>query len=154
MWPVERAPALQGISSEHGEVLRLCWKIRVGSNRSVPAQRIRSYCRGFLKTRLGPHFRVEEAVIFPILGMDHPAVRKAMADHRRLQRLINGRTDPMVAMSLLEEELEAHVRFEERKLFNQVQQVATDAQLRCVEHAYSDMVAKQPSMAKEDVFWE
>ncbi len=154
MPPINRSPQLQGISREHHDGLLLSWKIRVGTAKGVAPTRIRRYCRKFLKEHLKPHFSIEEDVLFPILGTDHPAVRRAMAEHRRLQRLINGRSDVVVALSLIEEELEAHIRFEERQLFNHIQEVATPEQLAEIERAHSSLPQRSKEDRPEDVFWE
>lgn len=155
MSPVNRLPELQGISREHHDGLLLCWKIRTGTAKGVDPARIRRYCRRFLKERLRPHFAIEEEVLFPVLGMGHPGVRKAMAEHRRLQRLINGRTDPMVAISLVEEKLEAHIRFEERQLFNQIQEAATQEELAEIQRAHAGLhILENKGGKPEDVFWE
>ena len=154
MPPINRSPELQGISREHHDGLLLSWKIRVGTAKGVAPTRIRRYCRKFLKEHLKPHFTIEEDVLFPILGNDHPAVRRAMAEHRRLQRLINGRSDVVVALSLIEEELEAHIRFEERQLFNHIQEVATPEELAEIERAHSSLPQRSKEGRAEDVFWE
>lgn len=155
MPPVKRLPQLQGISREHHDALLLGWKIRAGTAKGVAPARIRRYCRRFLREKLKPHFAIEETVLFPILGLEHPLVRKAMAEHRRLQRLINGRTDDALAISLIEEELEAHVRFEERQLFNLVQEAATPEQLAHVQEAHARLPRPIVKKARpEDVFWE
>ncbi|MBP9160518.1 MAG: hemerythrin domain-containing protein [Flavobacteriales bacterium] len=155
MSPIKRFAELQGISREHHDGLLLCWKIRAGTTKGVAPARIRRYCRKFLKERLKPHFDIEESVLFPVLGFDHPGVRKAMAEHRRLQRLINGHTDAALAISLVEEELEAHIRFEERQLFNLIQEAATPEQLADIEKAHSALPEPSAKGAREeDVFWE
>lgn len=154
MPPVERLPELQGISREHHDGLLLCWKIRVGLAKNVAPSRIREYCRRFLKNRLKPHFEVEEEVLFPVLGYNDPDVRRAMAEHRRLQRLINGRSDPAVAISLLEEELEAHIRFEERLLFNRIQRQATPEELARIESAHAALPTHVAEDRDEDIFWK
>lgn len=152
---IERLPELQGISSEHHDGLLLCWKIRAGTAKGVAPARIRRYCRRFLKECLKPHFDIEESVLFPILGHDHPGVRKAKAEHRRLQRLINGRSDAEMAISLVEEELESHIRFEEHRLFNLIQEVATPEQLVEVERAHSLIHSSSAVKdVQEDAFWE
>ena len=154
MPPTERHLELQGLSSEHHDGRMLCWKIRTGTAKGVAPSRIRRYCRRFLKERLKPHFDIEESLLFPVLGMSHPGVRKAMAEHRRLQRLINGNTDVVIALALVEEELEAHIRFEERQLFNLIQEAATPDQLVAIGKAHAGL---HPQVAKttkpEDVFW-
>lgn len=133
----------------------LSWKIRAGTAKGVAPVRIRRYCRRFLREQLKPHFNIEERMLFPVLGMDHPGVRRAMAEHRRLQRLINGNSDAVVAVALVEEELEAHIRFEERQLFNLIQEAATPEQLTEIGKAHADL--HQPVVMggkPEDVFWE
>lgn len=151
----ERAPQLQGFAEIHHEGRLLCWKIRAGNKRGVAPARIRRYCQRYLRTRLKPHFEVEENVLFPILGLDHPGVRRAMAEHRRLQRLINGRTDAVMAIMLVEEELEAHIRFEEQHLFDLIQQVATPGQLQEVEQAHDAQFGHNGHEDRPgDVFWE
>ena len=155
MPPIKRLPELEGISREHHDGLLLCWKIRAGTAKGVAPARIQRYCRRFLKEHLKPHFDIEESVLFPILGHEHPGVRKAMAEHRRLQRLINGRSDAALAISLVEEELEAHIRFEERQLFNLIQEAATPGQLVAVEKAHA-MIHSSGAVKDipEDAFWE
>ncbi len=93
-------------------------------------------------------------MLFPILGSRHPGVRRAMAEHRRLQRLINGRTDAVMAVSLVEEELEAHIRFEERQLFAQIQNVATPQQLMDAQLAHEALQPVSFPDGVEDVFWK
>jgi len=144
MRPTDRAPGLQQIGHAHHDTVRLCRKIREAIDENVASSRIQRYCRHFLRKQLEPRFHFEEEVVFPVLGRDHPAVRKALAEHRRLRRLINGNMDPMVAVSLLEEELEAHVRFEERRLFNDILKKATPQQLARMRDASLALPAPSP----------
>lgn len=71
--------------------------------------------------------------MFPVLGMDDSLVRKAMAEHRRLTRLFNATDDIAKTLGLIEEELEQHIRFEERILFQEIQKVANAEQLEVIE---------------------
>ncbi len=127
--PIRRHQALQGVSREHHHGLLLCWKIRTGISKKITAERIKSYVDWFYKTYLVSHFEFEERHIFPILGNDHPEVKKALADHRRLVRLFTSPENSIKTLVQIEEELEQHIRFEERQLFNQIQQVANAAQM-------------------------
>lgn len=68
-----------------------------------------------------PHFEMEETHLFPILGNSSPLIKKARAQHQRLRRLFNDINDIEKSLSLIEEELERHIRFEERVLFNEIQ---------------------------------
>ncbi|MBO0340272.1 hemerythrin domain-containing protein [Flagellimonas profundi] len=149
--PIKRHSALQGVSREHHHGLLLCWKIRTGLSKNVPMERIKDYVDWFYETYLVPHFELEETYIFPIVGNDHPWVKKALSDHRRLIRLFTSTTADMKTLGQIEETLEQHIRFEERQLFNHVQEMANKKQL--------DIIEKQHSNEKfndnlRDPFWE
>ncbi|MEC7772126.1 MAG: hemerythrin domain-containing protein [Bacteroidota bacterium] len=149
--PIKRHSVLQGVSREHHHGLLLCWKIRTGLSKNVPMERIKDYVDWFYKTYLVPHFELEETYIFPIVGNDHPWVKKALSDHRRLNRLFTSTTADMKTLGQIEETLEQHIRFEERQLFNYVQEMANNKQL--------DIIKKQHSNEKfndniSDPFWE
>jgi len=131
--PIKRHSALQGVSREHHHGLLLCWKIRTGLSKKVEPERIKTYMDWFYDTYLCNHFELEETFIFPILGKEHPWVKKALTDHRRLTRLFSSPISDIRIMGQIEEELEAHIRFEERQLFNHIQQVANKAQLETIE---------------------
>lgn len=149
--PIKRHSALQGVSREHHHGLLLCWKIRTGLSKNVPMERIKDYVDWFYETYLVPHFELEETYIFPIVGNDHPWVKKALSDHRRLNRLFTSTTADMKTLGQIEETLEQHIRFEERQLFNHVQEMVNNKQL--------DIIKKQHSNEKfndniSDPFWE
>jgi hemerythrin-like domain-containing protein len=107
---------------------------------------------GFFENHLLPHFDMEERHVFPVLGdRRHPMVRRALREHRRLRRLFAATEDLDKHLSLIEEELTAHIRYEERVLFNEVQRVATPAQLSEVERLHQG----QPFVEDwGDKFWE
>lgn len=111
--------------------------------------RIKKYTDWFFENHMQPHFAEEERDLFPILGEAHALVKKAVAEHRRIARLFNAQRDIERSLSRLEELLERHIRFEERVLFNEIQQVATPAQLERV--ARHDEERFQDN--SEDAFW-
>lgn len=131
--PIKRHHALQGVSREHHHGLLLCWKIRTGLSKKIEPERIKAYVDWFYETSVRNHFQLEETYIFPILGNDHPWVKKALTDHRRLTRLFTSPICDTKILGQIEKELEAHIRFEERQLFNHIQQVANSAQLNTIE---------------------
>lgn len=148
---MEQEVELKPFRHEHKHLLRLSWKIRRGISKGVSFERMKKYTDWFYTTYLTPHFDAEEKYIFPILGMDDPLVKKAIANRRRLDRLFLGdKKTPEVALSLGEEKLEQHIRFEERKLFKKVLEVATPEQLAQIEklHEKDDFVENT-----EDEFW-
>lgn len=149
--PIKRHKALQPLSREHHHSLLLCWKIRTGFQKGADAKRMKRYTDWFLVNYIQPHFEAEEKYIFPILGMDHELVKKAMSQHRRLYRLFSSGDDVEKSLSLIEEELEQHIRFEERVLFNEIQQVASVEDLELFSMHYSeDVFCENPA----DEFWK
>lgn len=150
--PLKRHASLQPLSREHHHGLLLGWKIRTGLAKGVPLERIKAYSDWFFENHLLPHFEVEERHVFPVLGdKEHPMVKRAMREHRRLRRLFAATADLGKHLRLIEEELTAHIRYEERVLFNEVQRVATPEQLSEVERQHGG----QPFLEDwADTFWE
>lgn len=149
--PIKRNAFLQPISREHHHSLLLCWKIRTGLSKGIETARIQRYAEWFFETHILPHFKLEEAHIFPILGSEHESVKKAITEHRRISRLFSKKPEAEKTLNLIEEELERHIRFEERILFNEIQQAATPAQLAMI----GEWHAKKEFLENlEDEFWK
>jgi len=85
-----------------------------------------------------PHFELEEQYVFPILGNENELIIKAVSEHERLKQLFESNTEISKNISLIEEELESHIRFEERILFGEIQKIATAEQLQSIEINHSD----------------
>lgn len=136
--PLKRAVELQPLSRDHHHGLQLCWKIRTGFSKQVEVERIKKYADWYFTTHLVPHFELEEKYIFTILDSKHELVKQALTDHRRLKRLFKQTKDLEKALGRIEEELEKHIRFEERVLFPHIQSVATSSQLSKIHEIHSD----------------
>ncbi|WP_418602373.1 hemerythrin domain-containing protein [Hwangdonia sp.] len=148
--PQKRHKALQPLSREHHHGLLLSWKIRSGFSKNIEPKRIRVYADWFFKQHLIPHFDMEEAHIFPILEQNNELIKKALADHRRIKRLFAETDDDAKTLSKIEEELDKHIRFEERVLFPEIQKVATEGQMLQIEKIH------QPEKFEDnlvDEFW-
>ncbi|WP_417619983.1 hemerythrin domain-containing protein [Oceanihabitans sediminis] len=149
--PQKRHKALQPLSREHHHGLLLSWKIRSGFSKNIAPERMRTYANWFFKTHLIPHFEMEEEHIFTILESDNELVKRALAEHRRLNRLFAETDNDAKTLSKIEEELEQHIRFEERVLFPEIQKVATEEQMLQIEKIH------QPETFVdnlEDEFWK
>lgn len=151
--PLKRSEFLIRMSHDHHDGLLLCWKIRSGIQKKVETERIKNYVDWFFKNQLLPHFEMEEQDIFPVLGSEHELVKKALSEHRRLIRLFQKQDDVLKTLSIFEEELEAHIRFEERVLFQEIQEVATKEQQA---HILEKHAATEGDVCKawKDPFWE
>lgn len=149
--PIKRHQALQPLSRDHHHGLLLCWKIKEGFKRNIEPERIRRYTDWFWQNHLTAHFEEEEKHIFPILGNDHELIKRAVSEHRRLKHLFEQEIEIVGSLSLIEEELKDHIRFEERVLFNEIQQAATPGQLLEVEKHHSGTTFCDNW---EDEFWK
>lgn len=136
--PLKRALELQPLSRDHHHGLQLCWKIRTGFSKRIEPNRIKKYTDWFFKTHLKPHFELEEKQVFPILGTENELVKRALTEHRRLKRLFKQTNNIEMALGLIEEELEAHIRFEERILFVEIQKIATQDQLAKIKEIHTE----------------
>jgi iron-sulfur cluster repair protein YtfE (RIC family) len=149
--PLKRDPALIPFSREHHQGLLLGWKIRKGLNNGTSVERIKKYTDWFFEKYLVPHFEDEEKYIFPILGEEHELIKKALSEHRRLTRLFGDETDIEKALHHIEEELERHIRFEERELFMLIQEKATPNELKKIDELHEELNFVENT---EDIFWE
>jgi len=123
--PIKRHKALQPLSREHHHGLLLSWKIRAGLKKNVEAERVRNYSEFFFTNQLLPHFEIEEAYLFPILGKEHRLVIQAVEQHRQLELLFKNQSASFETLNKIADLLEEHIRFEERVLFNEIQKAAS-----------------------------
>lgn len=149
--PLKRAKALQELSREHHYGLLLCWKIRTGFKKSIEIERIKAYVDWFFQNDLLEHFNIEEQTLFKLLGDNHVMIKKALTDHRRLIRLVEDTKDVEKSLSQLEEELEKHIRFEERILFPEIQKTVSEKDLELAMKAHSK---KNSNDDWKDEFWK
>jgi len=111
-----------------------------------------AYALWFWNMHLLKHFEVEERWLFPLLGNDHPLVKRALADHKRITRLFTSApSDRERVLGQIEEALDKHIRFEERILFQAIQKIATEDQLQIMEQVHAGTV---PQEIWGDEFWK
>ncbi|GAB3228979.1 hemerythrin domain-containing protein [Algoriphagus aestuariicola] len=148
--PLKRDPALRHLSHDHHHGLLLCWKIRQGFKLGIEPARMKNYCNWFWTSYLNPHFEEEEKVIFPILPEDNLLIKQALTEHKRLRKLFSSWENPEKTLGQIEEELEKHIRFEERILFPEIQEKATAEQLEAIAaHGNREKFVENG----EDPFW-
>jgi len=136
--PLKRDAALKTLSKEHYQGLVLCKKIRDGIKNNIEIARIKKYTDWFFKQHLIPHFEIEEKYLFTILGNEHELIKRAISEHEGLNNLFTSNTDLEKNLRLIEDELEKHIRFEERILFQEIQKVATAEELKSFAFHHTD----------------
>lgn len=148
--PIKRALELQPISHDHHHGLQLCWKIRTGLSREIAPERIKKYADWFYENHLKPHFELEEKYVFSVLGFNNPLVQHAMIGHSRLHALFAKKEDVELNLLCVEAEIQAHIRFEERVLFTEIQKNASQEELEQIQESHTDAAFVE---FEEDVFW-
>ena len=147
--PIKRHKSLQPVSREHHHGLLLSWKIREGLKRHVAVERIKKYTDWFWEEHLKAHFSFEEEYLFPIIGEESLLIKRALQEHHRLKRLFTATDNIERNLSLIEEELVVHIRFEERVLFQEIQAIASSETLEIIELAHSKIMVDD----WHDEFW-
>jgi hemerythrin-like domain-containing protein len=133
--PIKRHPAIVSFSKDHHFGLLLVWKIRQGLNNAVQAERISNYVLFFFRSDLEKHFKDEEQLLFCKLPAEDALRKQAEADHQHIYKLIaaieESKNDTKL-LSQLADALENHIRFEERELFNHLQNTFSEEELKII----------------------
>ena len=150
--PIKRSAALATLSREHHEALLLVWKIKNGLKNRIELGRITSYCQWFWQHYLDHHFKQEEKVLVPFLGIGSSLSSRLFTEHAAIKALITSLSaGPDIALlESLATTLNDHVRFEERILFNAVESLATPEQLKEIGDA---LIEEKEAHFWEDEFW-
>lgn len=143
--------SIDQLQLEHELALTLCFRIRKGLLKKVHTQRIRNYVDWFRAQFLDPHFELEKQHIFPILG-NNARVKRALANHRRIDRLLTCSCEDIKVLSLLEEELATLIRFEERTLYHKLRQTVTPEKLQEIKRRSE--IQLDSNDLWEDQFWK
>jgi hypothetical protein len=154
--PIKRHKAIVGFSHEHHDGLLLCWKIRQGFRKGISVQRIAAYTLYFFEGAIRPHFEEEERLLLPLFDVNDPMRLRTYEDHSEIYAQIaflrHGKASENVLKNLADE-LEKHIRFEERELFNEVQKRLTEQELQRLE-ALHQHEKKDLDTGWDDKFWE
>lgn len=146
--PIELTPLIE----EHNEVILLCERIREGLQKSIEPKRIKKYIDWFRKAYLEPHFEIEKNLIFPIIGNNNVRVKRALANHRRLNRLLDETAELNKVLHKIEEELTTYIGFEERTLYSEIKALSSESQWREIQKIHDKLDFSDDKW--EDRFWE
>ncbi|MGK7397675.1 MAG: hemerythrin domain-containing protein [Candidatus Cyclobacteriaceae bacterium M3_2C_046] len=155
--PLKRHPALVPLSRDHHFGLLLVWKIKQGFSKNVSPERIRGYTLHAIQQHIKTHFQQEEKWLFPHLDPADSMRKEVEEQHQQLYQLFNLLKDtPQKAKEILKKlqsALEAHIRFEERRLFPYIESELLPDQLQVVGQKLSEN-HQVPKESWEDVFWK
>ena len=145
-----RNDVLLPIREEHQYSILLCQKIREGFRKGIEPKRIKRYADWFFETYLNPLITHEEQFVFPLIGLRNLRVKRALANHRRLKRLFAQTTDLDKALNYIEEELQQHVSYEQRIVFNEFENKASEADFDIIRQNIRKKIFEDNL---EDAFW-
>lgn len=123
---MRRHQQLQDLSREHHTALQLALRARRAAQSGDAAQIAASAaaCIEAFSVELDPHFVIEENELLPALAQqgEQDLVQRTLAEHEQLRGLVVQLAQPdATTLRSFAELLNAHVRFEERELFEVAQ---------------------------------
>lgn len=137
--------------ARHHKTLFFCSNIRTGIDRGVDVQRLVDYVNWYGEEILFKKFEIEERYLFTLLDEDHYLIKRALKEHRRIKRLFKiDAKNPMKNLIYIEEELDLHIRFEEKQMFSEFQKNATPTKLKKINERFSTLLT---NMDWHDRFW-
>ncbi len=135
----------------HHKTLFFCWNIRTGIDKNIEMQRLLDYVEWYGQEILFKKFEIEENYLFKFLDDDHYLVKRAMKEHRRIRRLFNiDKKNPMKSLIYIEEELDLHIRFEERQMFPEFEKNSTKKKLKTIKELFNSL---KTNAEWKDQFW-
>lgn len=155
--PLKRHPAFVPVSRDHHFGLLLVWKIRQGREKGIAPERLFNYVKYFYSKHMEPHFSLEESVIFSYMAKNDLLRKEVESQHREIRDAYKelGKFENEELLTKLDEfclMVEAHIRFEERKLFQYMQVELLNKELKEMEEKVT-AIHKPVTEVWEDKFW-
>ncbi|WP_152268947.1 hemerythrin domain-containing protein [Agriterribacter humi] len=154
--PIRRSESIMKLSREHHFSLLFCWKIREGLKKRTAPKRMVQYAQYFWSNHIQPHFLEEEEILFAPLQDE--MVLKAMEEHAAIREGIEALTvlppeNITDELTKLADQLDKHVRYEERQLFPHLENVLSDAQLESIGAQLNALPSAALKDDYQDEFW-
>ena len=154
--PIKRHPAIVSFSKDHHFGLLLVWKIRQGLAKAINPERITDYVLYAFDNDLRQHFSEEERLMFSKLPAADPLRQQAENEHAAIYSLAEklgcDRTNEQL-LTRFAQDLQDHIRFEERTLFTYMQEKLEAADLETIA-TYDGTEPGDIDTRWEDLFWE
>lgn len=138
------------LAIEHQYCLLFCKKIRTGLFHGIDPLRIKRYADWFFASYIVAQFNAEEEMLYTLLPEYDENVKRALAEHRRIRRLFADTRQVEKSLSLLEEEFELHLRYEELILYPKIRNVTAPDALEAFHARYSPAIFLENT---GDMFW-
>lgn len=129
--PIKRSVQLQPLSREHHDGLLFVWKIKQGLENRTNLEKLKEYTSWYWRHHIKPHFFQEEKVLVPFMPAGHPMAVQLKKEHDYIRELILNidREPDRHDFNRLANLVETHIRFEERELFQYLEEQLSQEQL-------------------------
>jgi hemerythrin-like domain-containing protein len=129
--PIKRSEQLQPLSREHHDGLLFVWKLKQGLENRASLEKLKEFTGWYWRHHIKPHFFQEEKILIPFMPAGHPMAVQLKKEHDYIRELIlNIDREPdrhdLIRLSNL---IESHIRFEERELFQFLEEHLSKNQL-------------------------
>lgn len=151
--PIKRDKSLIVLSKEHHYGLLASWKIRRGLELKTDPKRIIAFVVSFWDTHLSAHFIAEEEILFNTIN--HALVEEALQQHSKLRMLVQliSEEGTLKQLANFADLLEQHIRFEERQVFEMLQQELSEEKLAKVGKKLDELHSHPSEDNYKDDFW-
>ena len=155
--PIKRSESIVKFSREHHFSLLFSWKIRAGIKKKVAPHRMIQYVRYFQEAYLQPHFMEEEEILFA--PMQDEMVMKALGEHKAISESIKAlytlpEETVVDELGRFVDQLDEHVRYEERQLFPHLERTLSEVQLANIGRQLNALQSDPLQDDYEDEFWK
>lgn len=130
--PQRRNSYIAEFSRDHHFGLLLVRKIRQGLEANIQADRIAAYIVYMFSEDLSQHFKEEEELLFVLLPESDELRKRAEDEHEEIYGLLDNfifQSSNVSTLTTFADILDRHIRFEERELFNRIQENVDESEL-------------------------
>ena len=125
MGPLKRRKELHALSEDHHNALVIALRCRRVANGSFDAEPSEYWfsVREFFRRALEPHFEIEESLLLPALEElgESAMCTRILKEHATLRALVGEDVPDRAGFEAFGALLEEHIRYEERTVFEDVQ---------------------------------
>lgn len=142
------------LSHEHHTGLQFCWRLEQGIRKGANLSLMQEYVLHFWDDHMQSHFRKEEELLLPMLPAGHTLAHQLEEEHQEIRELINRlyTAQDLETLVHLRDVVYNHIRFEERLLFPQIEQMANEEELQQI----GSLLMEEENQEKDNfspVFW-
>jgi hemerythrin-like domain-containing protein len=159
---LHRDQALQPLSRQHHQGLMVSLLLTKGLKKNLATKPMRDFILQFWQDDLCKHFEVEEKTLKPLAksyASLEPLITRMLLEHQQIVLIINrinnvARAEQLETIKAFADQLELHIRFEERELFEQIQLTLSEEDMSVLNLAFNTIAEKDFCERYDNKFWE